>query len=352
MSHRMEDSSLNEDQSSTGNVLTDGLIVTMFMDTGPEIVYNSSPLDFDEALGMILKNLTAIGTNEPQEFGQVTSHGPMPTPRKMYIALAFLFHLKAKDSGDPRIAHFGRVTVFWIIAKSSTIAKYSNVLQQMIRRLLHFYRITNDSDLLKEDITKKIDEKLRIVEGGVETYCISEQKTVESFLDPALVPHEAPLLLIDKANKQVKILLREEISGIRKTEIRQMVNDFLKEVSKGAGYQIEWISDSITIQMLLSKLGFEPQATAADFEVRLYGQLTFEELDDFLASRLAPRRRQLVNRVLQSVESGTPLDPRGLATETGLSAELIEELLSSAIKSGRIQGARIEKGLFHPTVSD
>ncbi|MHA2497582.1 MAG: hypothetical protein ACXAEI_19100 [Candidatus Hodarchaeales archaeon] len=110
---------MNEDQSSTGNVLTDGLIVTMFMDTGPENVYNSSPLDFDEALGMILKNLTAIGTNEPLEYGQVSSHGPMPTPRKMYVALAFLFHLKAPDSRDPRIAQFGRVTVFWILAKSS-----------------------------------------------------------------------------------------------------------------------------------------------------------------------------------------------------------------------------------------
>ncbi len=349
----MEDSSLNEDQSSTGNVLTEGLIVTMFMDTGPENVYNSSPLDFDEALGMILKNLTAIGTNEALEYGQVSSHGPMPTPRKPYVALAFLFHLKAPDSRDPRIAQFGRVTVFWILAKSSTIAKYSNVLQQMIRRLLHFYRITNDSDLLKDDIMKKIDEKLKIVEGGVETYCISEQKTVESFLDPAFVPHEAPLLLIDNAKKQIKILLRKEISAIRKTEIRQIVNDFLKKGSKGASYQLEWVSDAIAIQVQLSKLGFEPQAAAAaDFEIRLYGQLTFEELDGFLASRLAPRRRQLVNRVLQSVESGTPLDPRGLAAETGLSAELIEELLTSAIKSGHIQGARIENGLFHPSAGD
>ncbi|MFW9915456.1 MAG: hypothetical protein ACFFGZ_07565 [Candidatus Thorarchaeota archaeon] len=343
---------MSADQSLTGNVLTEGLIVTMFMDTGPENVYNSSPLDFDEALGMILKNLTAIGTNEPLEYGQVTSHGPMPTPRKPYVALAFLFHLKAPDSGDPRIAQFGRVAVFWILAKSSTITKYSNVLQQMIRRLLHFYRVTHDSDLQKDDILKKIDEKLKIVEGGVETYCISEQKTVESFLDPALVPHEAPLLLIDNASKQIKILLRKEVSALRKTEIRQILNDFLKESSKGLGYQFEWVSDAIAIQVQLSKLGFEPQTAADDFEIRLYGQLTFEELDGFLASRLAPRRRQLVNRVLKSVESRTPLNSRELAAETGLSAELIEELLTSAIKSGHIQGARIENGLFHPPIGD
>jgi hypothetical protein len=223
----------------------------------------------------------------------------------------------------------------------------------MIRRLFHFYRITHDSDLQKDDIMKKIDEKLRIVEGGVETYCISEQKTVESFLDPALVPHEAPLLLIDNANKQIKILLRKEISALRKTEIRQIVNDFLKKGSKDTGYQLEWVSDAIAIQIKLSKLGFEPQTAAADdFEIRLYGQLTFEELDGFLASRLASRRRQLANRVLQSVESGTPLDSQGLAAETGLSAELIEELLTSAIKSGHIQGARIENGVFHPSVDD
>ncbi|MHA2429074.1 MAG: hypothetical protein ACXADB_13725, partial [Candidatus Hermodarchaeia archaeon] len=122
--------------------------------------------------------------------------------------------------------------------------------------------------------------------------------------------------------------------------------------SKDVGYQLEWVSDAIAIKVQLSKLGFEPQIAADDFEIRLYGELTFEELDGFLASRLAPRRRQLVNRVLKSVESGTPLESRRLAAETGLSAELIEELLTSAIKSGHIQGARIENGVFHPSIGD
>lgn len=340
---------MSEDRSSTGSGLTEGTIITVFMDDGPVNAYNSSPLGEDEAFGMVVKNLTAIGTDQAVDFGTISSFGPMPTPRPPYLALAFLTHVKAKDSTDPRIAQFGRVVVFWIVTRSSTITKYTGVLKQMIRRLIHFYHIISDSDLLKDDVMKKIDTKLKIVEGGVESYYYSEQKAIESFLDLALVPLKAPIVLIDNTNKNIQILLRDDISAMRKTELRQNLNDHVKEISKGRTYKSEWVTDPVRIQLLLSKMGFEPQAAIDDdFEVRLYGQLTFEEMNDFFASRLTPRRRQLVNRVLQSIETKASVALRELAAETGLSVQLIEELLTSAIKGGLIQGAKIENGLFQP----
>ncbi|MFX0113531.1 MAG: hypothetical protein ACFFB3_03200 [Candidatus Hodarchaeota archaeon] len=340
---------MNEKSALTGRVLTEGIIITIFHDDGPQNVYNSSPLNETEAFSMVLKNLTAIGTEDPHPLGEVHAYGPLPTPKPQFFALAFLSHLKAKDSADVRIAQFGRVAVLWVATRSTTTAKYATVLKQMIRRLFHFYRITSDSDLLKEGIMKKIDEKLKIVEGGVEAYYITEEMSIESFLDLALVPPKVPLLLIDSENRQIQILLRYDLSAIKKTQIRQIVNDFIKEISKGTTYPIEWVSDSVKIQMMLSKLGFDLQtAIDDDFEIRLYGELAFEELDDFFASQLAPRRRQLVNRILKSVESKTPVTIQELATEVGLSRELIEQLFASAIKRGLISGARIEGGIFYP----
>ncbi|MFQ5981007.1 MAG: hypothetical protein ACE5OZ_22940 [Candidatus Heimdallarchaeota archaeon] len=341
---------MNEENVPAGTMITEGTIITIFADKGPENVYNSSPLDDGEAFSMVLKNLTAIGTNDVQPLGEITSHGPLPTPTKPYLSLAFLFLLKARESSDPRIAQFGRVAVFWIITRSTVISKYTNMLKRMIQRLLHFYRVDNDSDLLKEDIMKKIDAKLKIIEGGAVAYFITEENTVESFLNLALIPLEVPILLIDDTNRQVRILLREEISAIRKTKIRQTVNDYLKKIAKDSTYKFEWVSDPLTISMQLSKLGFESQTSVDDdFEIRLYGELTFEELDDFLSSRLVSRRRQLVNRVLQSIESKIPLNLQELAVETGMSAELIEQLLVSATKGGLIPNARIENGIFSPS---
>ncbi|MHA2273983.1 MAG: hypothetical protein ACXACI_19220 [Candidatus Hodarchaeales archaeon] len=301
---------MDKNEHSMRDSLTQGLIVTMFMDMGPENIYNSSPLDDNEALGMAIKHLAAVSTHT-LEIGEIYPFGPLPTPKRPYDTLGFIFHLKATDSTDVRLSHFGRVVVFWIITQFSATVKYSSFLKQMIQRLLQSYRITSDLDLQREGILEKIDKKLAIVETGMETYYISDTRTLEPFMELALVPSNAPIVLIDNASRQIRVVLREKTSGSRMAQLRRTISDYKQKIPKGIAYKADFVSDPLEGEILLSKLGFTTQTSVDQkIEAFLLGKPTFEEFDDFFASYLTPRRHQLVNQVLKSVESKTPLDSK------------------------------------------
>ncbi|MFQ5981008.1 MAG: hypothetical protein ACE5OZ_22945 [Candidatus Heimdallarchaeota archaeon] len=333
---------MNGNKASTGSSLTEGMIVTMFMDTGPENIYNSSPLDENEAIGMAIKHLAAVATHTP-DTGEIYSFGPLPTPKRPYETLAFVFLVKATDSIDVRLTHFGRVVVFWIITKSSATVKYANILKQMVQRSIRSYNIINDLDIQKKGILEKIDKKLAIVEAGMEAYYISEGKTFEPFMELALVPPKAPIVLIDSANRQFRVLLRDKTSGSGIAELRRIIDDYKQQASKGATYKVEFITDTLKGEVLLSKLGFMTQTSVGQqFQAFLLGKPTFGDFDDFFGSYLNPRRHQLVNQVLKSLESRTALNLQELAKETGIFTELIELILENAISKGLIQKAKVE----------
>lgn len=341
---------MNENEPSMRDSLTQGLIVTMFMDVGPENIYNSSPLDDNEAFAMAIKHLAAVSTHTP-EFGEIYPFGPLPTPKRPYDTLAFVLHLKATDSTDVRLTHLGRVVVFWIITQFSATVKYSSFLKQMIQRLLRSYRITSDLDLQREGILEKIDEKLTIVETGMETYYISDTKTLEPFMELALVPSNAPIVLIDNASRQIRVVLREKTSGSGMIQLRRIISEYKQKIPKGTAYKVDFISDPLEGEILLSKLGFTTQASVGQkIEAFLLGKPTFEEFDEFFAAHLTPRRHQLVNHILKSVESRIPLDLQELAKETGIFVKVIEGILENAISKGFIQNGKIENRtlLFSP----
>lgn len=329
-------------KASTGSSLTDGLIVTMFMDAGPENLYNSSPLDESEAMAMSIKHLAAVATQTPGP-GEILSVGPLPTPKRPYDTLAFIFFLKATDSKDVRLAHFGRVCVFWVITRSSATAKYANLLKQMIHRLMQSYHITSDLDLQKKDILEKIDKKLAIVEVGIDSYYISERKTFEPFVDMTLTPPKAPIVLIDNKKLQIRVLLRGKTSASEKTKLRTIARDYRQKLPKGSAYKLEFVSDPLESEVLLSKLGFMTQKSVGrQFEAFFLGKATFGEFDEFISSHLTPKRHHLVNQVLKSMDSEASLDLQELAKETDISIELIELILKNAINKGFISNGRIE----------
>ncbi|MFX0113532.1 MAG: hypothetical protein ACFFB3_03205 [Candidatus Hodarchaeota archaeon] len=322
--------------------LTDGMIVTMFQDAGPENIYNSSPLNENEAFGMAIKHLAAVATHTPG-VGEIYSFGPLPTPKRPYDTLAFVLHVKATDSVDVRLTQFGRVVVFWLVTKSSTTAKYTNVLKLMLYRLLRSYQVTTDVDLQQKEILEKIDKKLAIIETGMDTYYISEEKILEPFMDLALAPPKAPIVLIDNTESQIRVLFRDRTSASKIAALRGVVNDHKQKIPRGAAYRTEFISDPLESESILSKLGFMTQSRVSQqFNFYLMGKPSFEEFNELFASYLTPIMHQLVNQVLKSVESETALDLRELAKKTGISTELIEKILESAISKGFIENGKVE----------
>ncbi|UCE14156.1 MAG: hypothetical protein JSV04_03010 [Candidatus Heimdallarchaeota archaeon] len=338
---------MNERGASGGSALIEGLIITVFQDDGPFNIHNSSPLSEDEAFNMAIKTLTAIGSDIPLNHGEIRSYGPMPTPRQPYLTIGFIFALKAQSTSDTRIARFGRIVVFWIITRSTALMKYIGLIKRMMRRTLQMYHIKTDADLEKGDIPQKISEKIQIIETGIETFYITENNEMEPFLDLALIPSNSPLMLVDNPKNQIKVLLRKKPSPSKKLELLQVVNDYKRRIHKGVIYKSEIIDDSIIIQHLLAKFGLELQPEIGfHYRIHLTDQLTFEELDSFFDFHITTKRHQLITQILQSIEEEFPLNLYELSTQIGISVELIEEFLVSAIRSGLIQNSRIENGFL------
>ncbi|UCE05593.1 MAG: hypothetical protein JSW07_18640 [bacterium] len=331
--------------------ITDGIVITVFEDDGPTNCYNSSPLAEDEAFNLGVKALMTIGSMDPLELGEIQSYGPIPTPRESYLALGFVFFLKAHSTEDSRIASFGRLIVLWVISRSNTTIKYISMIKRMIKRILLSYQIKTDVDFKQEEILRKIDEKIQIIEVSQDSYYISENGEIESFSELPLIPPTAPIMLVDHPKKEIKILLREESVASRKIELRQIANDFKgRNLPKGSLYKAEIITDSFTVQSILSKSGFlAKQDVGTFYTIRLIDQLTFEELDRFFDPHFTQRRQQLAAEIVKSYQNNTPLNLDELSNQMGISQELIEELVGSAIEARLIPNSEIDSGVlkFH-----
>jgi hypothetical protein len=331
----------------TTKALTDGLIVTVFEDDGPTNIYNSSPLADDEAFSMAIKTLTAIGTSQPFSPGEIRAYGPIPTPKDPYVSEAFMFSLAAKDSMDNRIAQFGRMIFFWVITTSKSISKYTEFLKLMVKRTLRVYNIVNDKDIYNEDILKKIDQNIQIIDTGIDAYYITEAETIEAFGNLSMIPETATILLVNPEKSQIQVIFRDQPTPIIKTKVRRIVDEFKKKMPRGNLFRLEMVTDPIMGKQLLSKSGLETQADIGlQYRLRLSGKLDFEELDQYLSLPVKKIRGILAKRILDAFNSKTSLDLTLLASEVGFSEKFIIEVIQQAIQTNVMSGCKVESGLL------
>ncbi|MFX1285668.1 MAG: hypothetical protein ACFFB5_18655 [Promethearchaeota archaeon] len=338
---------MSKNDALKGTSLTDGLIITIFEDFGPQNIYNSSPLSEEEGFNLAIKSLTALSSDIPR-VGEIRSYGPIPTPRDPFLTIGFIFTLKAVDSQDVRIAQFGRIVVFWVITRSSSTVKYVGVLKQNLRRAIRSYKIRTDEDLKEKGFLEKIDEKLQIIETGIESFYLSDRETFEPFLELALVPASAPIMLVDKPNKQINVLIREEVKPSLKVNLLHQVKNFTGQLPKGSLYKVEIISDELIVQRMLSKIGLISQAeTGIHYRIRLTDQLTYDEVDEYLDFHFTPKRQTLAKLIVQSYKKKSPLNLGEARVQTGISETLIEDFIVSLISAGLIKNGKIENGVLH-----
>ena len=326
---------------------TDGLIISIFEDHGPENIYNSSPLSEEEAFNLAIKSFAVISSEIPQ-VGEINSYGPIPTPREPFSTIGFVLTLKAVDSADVRIAQFGRIVVFWVITRSSSAVKYVSILKQLIQRTLRSYKIRTDEDLKERNFLAKIDEKLQIIETGIESFFLSEDETFEPFLEFALVPANAPIMLVDRPNKQINVLLREKVTPSIKVRLLHKVKAFTERLPKGSLYKVEIISEEFRVRSALSKIGIESQSTAAfQYRIRLTDELTFAEVDEYLDVHFTSKRQNLAKLIVKSHEQKSPLNLEEAAAQTGISETLVEEFIISLISAGLLKNSKIENNILY-----
>ncbi|MHA2225259.1 MAG: hypothetical protein ACXAC8_08645 [Candidatus Hodarchaeales archaeon] len=335
-----------KNRSQSDHDVSKGLIVTVFKDEGPMNIYNSSPLSEDEAFNMAIKTLTAIGSDVPLEQGEIRAHGPLPTPREPLLTLGYLITLKSKFTRDSRIAQHGRIVVFWIITQSTTAIKYIGVFKRLIRRNLQLYNIKTDQDLNKQDILQKIDNKLQIIETGIDFFYVSENKKVEPLSHLSMVPNDAIIVMIDHSNRQIKGLLREKLTPSKKIEMLQLMNNYKLKLPKATMFKVELVTNLNEVQFFLTKSGImQRQDFTIPFRFRTADTtLTFEELDDFFISQMRKSRQQLTAQIIKSIQEKKNQTLRELSNQIGFSPEYIEKLLDSAISAGLIKNLEIRDG--------
>ncbi|MFW9905827.1 MAG: hypothetical protein ACFFFH_15955 [Candidatus Thorarchaeota archaeon] len=337
---------MSRNAATKGTSATEGLIITVFEDYGPQNIYNSSPLSEEEAFNLAIKSLTALSSDIPQ-IGEIRSYGPIPTPRDPFLTIGFIFSLKAPGSEDVRIAQYGRIVVFWVITRSSSTVKYVGVLKQLLRRTIRSYKILTDNDLNNKELLKKIDEKLQIIETGIETFYLSDRGTFEPFLEIALLPTNAPIMLLDNQNKQINVLLREKVTPSLKLNMLHLTKNFTGKLPRGSLYKIEIISDELTIQRMLSKIGLISQTeTGFQYRFRLTSQLSYDEVDEYLNSFLTPKRKSLAKLIVLSYEKKSPLKLGEAAVQTGICETMVKDLIFGLIDVGFIKNGKIEKGIL------
>ena len=338
---------VDRNSKSPRQAISDGIIFSVFEDNGPTNLYNSSPLNEEEAFGMTIKTLTAIGSDSPFQPGEIRCYGPMPTPKDPYLSLGFIFFLKGKSSQDERIQRHGRMIVLWVITSSTATIKYIGLIKNMIRRSLQLYHVRLDEDLKKREVFSKIDEKIRLIEIGVSLFYVSKVGNIDPIIDQALIPQDATCILLDDANRQIKALLRSKMSPGKRNELLRELNNFKSKIPQGSMYKIEIVVDIIAVQQLSSKYGLSgPRDTGLRLQLHLAENVTFEELDAFFEFHFNPKRHDLISRVLQVIHNKENLSLFELAVQTGLSADFLEEFIQSAISANLMKNAKLENGFL------
>lgn len=328
--------------------LTNGLVVTVFEDEGPANIYNSSPLEEDEAFNMAIKTLTMIGHTSVFEQHEIRSYGPIPTPKEPYNTIAFMFMLKAKDSMDERIAKAGRLIIFWIITTSPALRKFTDLIKLMIQRTLRVYEIKKDKDLYNEDILEKINDQIQIVDTGKDYYYVTEKETVEAFMSLSMITENAPVLIVNSEARQIQVLFREEqISPIKKTKTRSIVAEFKDKMPKGSLFRVEMISDPISVNQILTSSGLEVQpAIGARYRIRLTDKLEFAELEDFFSLPMKQMQTKLTKIIVTAFNEKKSINLKELSVETGFTISTLTDLINRALESKVLVNAEVNNDLL------
>jgi hypothetical protein len=217
----------------------------------------------------------------------------------------------------------------------------------MVKRTLRIYNIVNDKDLYNQEILKKIDENIQIIDTGIDAYYITEAETVDAFSNISMIPETAPILLVNTEKTQIQLIFRNQPTPIMKTKIRRIADEFKKKMPRGNLFRLEIVTDPIMGKQLLSRSGLETQTDIGlQYRLRLSGKLDFDELDQFLSLPVKKIRGLLAKRILDAFNNKSSLDFTLLASEVGFSEKFIMEVIQQAIQTNVMSGCRIENGML------
>ena len=140
--------------------LIDGVIVSSFHESGPEIIENTSSLSLSEAFNLNIKLLTSLSPGIPEEFNVVSTFGSFPTDNKNLICVTSLLRLRGVSPDDERVETFGREIAIHLITRSKMLSKFVDYVELSIYNLLMQDKINSQIEFEQETFLTKLIEYL------------------------------------------------------------------------------------------------------------------------------------------------------------------------------------------------
>ncbi|MBD3189898.1 MAG: hypothetical protein GF308_04610 [Candidatus Heimdallarchaeota archaeon] len=243
-----------------------GMILSTFSDTGPQISFNNSPLDENEAMILAIKGMTVIGLDNPLDMiddiedeedrrASIQQFGPFPIKERTDLrALAISFVVKAEESTDHRIQTFGRFCVLFLIYN----LEHTRLILDSYGLIEPYFNIISrdlvyDTDLNPNNLSS-VFRKMNMLFQGVlpRIFTVTDKGVVKELIGKEII-HSDVFLIADKKKKALFVLLPDpEISVWRKRQIYRSASNLNTQLYRKK-LTIETITELEEISTLLTR---------------------------------------------------------------------------------------------------
>lgn len=249
------------DDFSYGNSLISGIIVTLVLDFGPEIVANISDITDDEAFITATQLLTLAGMQEEVDEDENRLIGPLPfTNDKSVNALVYFTVVENKESDDPRLVEYGSklaIILLFNVDRSPEIRRAIGLIEPYLKRYLHKHAtdVSKISSYFVEEMFTHIEEVVSKPQVRSFWFDMSkESPQLIEYRDPHSVFRERDLVLVDEHTKEILALTAPTTSAFDARKMYNLINKANMDLYKNS-MKILILESFTDIEPILKKYG-------------------------------------------------------------------------------------------------
>lgn len=232
-----------------------GIIISMFTDAGPVVIFNSAEkhVSEDQAFNLAIRIMTLIGEEISGEI-----FGPLPVPsNEEYLCLAYAFLVDSTFTTDPRLQKRPSVICVIFKRKLKRIISHAQglILSYISNATNNLFK--NEDDFTKENMSE-INHRLTalISTNPIRIYRISNEELKEH-LDQLMIPSDA-YVVADLEKKTLFIMYDPHISPVQKRKVSILI-DSLNEKEFRRGFQKRVVDSEAEATQLLNFFGLKKQ---------------------------------------------------------------------------------------------
>ena len=230
-----------------------GIIISIFTDEGPQVIFNSAEKDVseDQAFNLSIRIMTLIGEEISGDI-----FGPLPVPsNEEFLCLAYAFFVKSTFTTDPRLNK--RPSVICVIFKR----RLKRIMSHAHGLILSYLsNVTPDvfktEDDFNQEKMKEIDTRLTalISTNPIRIYRVLKENLIEH-IDPIMIPSDA-YVVADLEKKTLFVLYDQHLSPVRKRNVSIMI-DSLNEKEYRRGFSKRIVDSEEEKEQLLNFFGLK-----------------------------------------------------------------------------------------------